>query len=63
MKVWKTFSSYFVENELVINLKAGKTECMLLLTVPNLLILFYNDNQIYVAESYKYLDAIINLWT
>ena len=35
---------------------------MLLSTAPNLLILFYNHSQIYVAESHKYLDAIINLW-
>ena len=46
----KNFSSYFIEYELVTNLKAGKTECMSLgtsgklSTVPNLLILFYNNS-------------------
>lgn len=64
----KNVSSYFVENELVINLKAGKIEYKLvgtsrkLSTVPNLLILFNNHSQIYVADSYKYFGTIVNLW-
>lgn len=62
----KNVSSYFVENELIINLKVGKTMYTLgisikLLTVHSQLKLFYNHTQIYVAESYKYLGTIINL--
>ena len=62
----KNIYSYFVENELVTNLKAGKTKCMFLgtsrkpLTLTSQLKLFYNYVQIRVAESYKYLDTIIN---
>ena len=59
----KNVSSYFVENELIINLKVGKTMYTLgisikLLTVHSQLKLFYNHTQIYVAESYKFLTLL-----
>lgn len=56
---------YFVENELATNLKASKTKCMLrgtsrkLSTVPQQPKLINNHTQFYVAESCKYLGAII----
>ena len=60
MKTLKNSSLYFVENELIINLRAGKTKCILLgtsrklSTLPNHMKLFYNHTQIYIAESHKY---------
>ena len=56
----------FVENELVINSKAGKTESVplntskKLFTVSNQLNLSYDQTEIHTEESYKYLGAIIN---
>ena len=58
---FKNISLHFVENNLVINLKADKIKCMLvgtsrnLSTDPNQLKLFYNHTQIYFAESIIYL--------
>ena len=59
----KNFSLYFVENELLTNLKASNSKCTprKLLTIPKQLKLSDNHTQIYVAESYKYLGTIINL--
>lgn len=62
----KRISSYFTSNQLVINLKKGKTECMVFGTAKRLstcgkkLELFYNDTQIEVAESYKYLGTTLD---
>ena len=51
----KNLSWYFVENELVVNLKAGRIKCILLGTSRKFLAtqnqLFYNHTQIYVAKS------------
>ena len=62
----KNMSKFFTENELIINLEAVKTECMLLgtsrklSTVCNQLQLFYNFTPIHVTKSYKYLGTIVN---
>lgn len=66
-------ASYFQANELVINLKKNKTECMLLGTAkriasgPKKLDIFYNRNKINCTDSYKYLgtciDQYLNLGT
>ena len=59
-------SGYYIENELIINLKAGKSECMLLGTSKktkkdrNHPDLIYGNTHIFVAEAYKYLGAIID---
>lgn len=66
-KDFKNVSKIFTENKLIINLKAGKTKCMLLgtsqklSTVWNQIHLFYNSTPIHVVKSYKYLVTIVNL--
>lgn len=62
----KHVSLFFEKNALVINLKAGKTESMLLGTSKKLqknrsnLKLFYRNNAICVATKYKYLGTMID---
>ena len=59
-------SNYFRDNELIINLKQGKTECMLFGTAQRLakckkgLHLFYNNTKIHPATNYKYLGTILD---
>ena len=59
-------SKYFRNNELVINLKLGKTECMLFGTDKRLskvskpLALFYDHVAIHVTNSYTYLGTIVD---
>lgn len=66
-KDFKNVSKIFTENKLIINLKAGKTKCMLLgtsqklSTVWNQIHLFYNSTPIHVVKSYKYLVTTVNL--
>ena len=56
-------ASWFTENELLLNLKKGKTEAMVfgtgkkLSTTPTVLEVKYKDNIINVTTSYKYLGV------
>ena len=58
--------SYFRENELIINLKPGKTEIMLfgiakrLKTVGEQFQILYNNQEISFTNTYKYLENIID---
>ena len=63
----KNISAYFYNNELVINLNLGKTECMLMGTskrIANLpkreLELFYSGSKINCTTTYKYLGTQID---
>ena len=62
----KRISSYLASNQLIINLKKGKTECMIFGTAKRLskcdkvLRLFYNDTRIETTESYKYLGTTLD---
>ena len=62
----KNIAMYFTKNELIINLKPGKTESMLLGTAKRLsktdrvLKLFYNHTEILACQSYKYLGTYID---
>ena len=62
----KSVSKFFTESELILNLKAVKTECMLLRTswklsrVCNQIQLFHNSTPIQVTKSYKYLGTSVN---
>lgn len=62
----KNISSYFRENELVINLKPGKTECVLFGTAKRLAMskadfaLLFDGVPINVTTSYKYLGTVID---
>ena len=57
---------YFRLNELVINLKVGKTECMVFGTTKRLsntsksLKLYYDNVSIHVVDTYKYLGSIFD---
>ena len=56
---------YFVENELIVNLKRGKTEAMLFSTPrklknENSLELFYGETPINTTKNYKYLGITID---
>ena len=59
-------SSYFKINQLVINLKKGKTETMLFGTAKRLsrfgkkLTLYYNGDEIQSTETYKYLGTTLD---
>ena len=59
-------SSYFQINQLVINLKKGKTETMIFGTAKILskfnkkLTLYYNGDEIHTTETYKYLGTILD---
>ena len=59
-------SSFFMKNELVINLKKGETEAMLFGTckklskTSNFLKLFYDNTQITYTKTYKYLGYTID---
>lgn len=59
-------ASYLLNNELVINLKKGKTEAMIFGTAKRLtkcgkdLSLQYNGEEIQNTESYKYLGTILD---
>ena len=57
--------SYFRKNELVINLKKGKTETILLGTTKRLktavgIDILYNNQRINFSETYKYLGNMVN---
>ena len=57
--------SYFYKNELVINLKKGKTETVLFGTTKRLktedeIDVLYNNQRINFAEAYKYLGNIVD---
>ena len=62
----EAIKSYFDENDLIINLNKGKTECMLFGTAkriansPRNLNLFYGTINIVVTESYKYLGILLD---
>ena len=62
----ENISSYFMSNELVINLKKGKTEAMLLGTSKRLantsngFNLLYNNTKIHETNTYNYLGYIID---
>ena len=57
--------SYFCKNELIINLKKGKTETMLfgttkLLKTADEIDVLYNNQRIKFAKTYKYLGNIVD---
>ena len=57
--------SHFRKNELVINLKKGKTETMLFRTTKRLktageVTVFYNNQRNNFIETYKYLGNIVD---
>ena len=62
----QSISKFFDQNELIINLKKGKTECMLLgsakrlSNVPREFTVFYRKIRINLAKEYKYLGIIID---
>ena len=62
----KHINSYFIENDLVINLKKGKTESMLFGTAPKLkaipddMHLKYEFTEINKTTNYKYLGSVID---
>ena len=62
----KLISTYFQTNQLVINLKKGKTETMLFGTAKRLtkcskiLTLYYDGIQIQITETYKYLGRTLD---
>ena len=62
----KSLSNYFMDNELIINLKKNKTEAMLFGTAirlsknPDKLCLFYKDHPITFSKSYKYLGTTVD---
>lgn len=62
----KNISTYFENNQLIINLKKGKTECMLMGTAkrlangPEELELYYNNKKINCTTEYKYLGTHID---
>ena len=59
-------AEWFTENEMILNLKKGKTECMLIGTAkrlaaaPRSLEVKYNQNLINVTTTYKYLGVEID---
>ena len=59
-------ADYFDKNELVINLKKGKTECMLFGTSKRLykvsreLDIYYRDTRVNVTTEYKYLGNVLD---
>ena len=59
-------SSYFQTNQLVINLKKGKTESMVFGTAKRLsscgkkLTLYFNEKEIQTTETYKYLGTTLD---
>jgi len=62
----QNIANYFQENELVINLKKNKTECMLMGTAkrlsssPKELEIFYNYTKVSCTTTYKYLGTHID---
>ena len=60
----KHVATYFIENDLIVNLKKGKTEVMLLGTrkriADNVLHIFFNDIEVSSTTHYKYLGTIVN---
>ena len=62
----RNVADYFKENDLIINLKKGKTECMLLGTAKRLSMnskqieVYYNNTKINNTTTYTYLGTIID---
>jgi len=62
----KNVLSYFQENELMINMKKGKTEIMLFGTSKRLqdvgggIEVFYNQQKVNFTKSYKYLGTLLD---
>jgi len=61
----KSVLSYVQENELIINMKKGKTEIMLFGTSKRVkdaggIEVFYNQKKINFTKSYKYLGTLLD---
>ena len=61
----KSISQFFIDNDLVVNLKKGKTECVVFGTAKRLstvdqLRLFFQNTAVHVTKSHKYLGVLLD---